>query len=194
LTGSSENEQELHERMDEEVNRLKALIPEYVFGEGEDTLEAIIGKLLLEKGRTLVTAESCTGGYIAHLVTSIPGSSGYYLGSVVAYSNEIKVRELEVKLEDILHYGAVSEEVVRQMADGIKKRSGSDYAIATSGIAGPDGGTEDKPVGLVWIAIAGHSGTSAFKYMFGDSRERNIRRTALQALNLLRKTIISDAL
>jgi len=155
-------------------------------------MEGVVAKLLKEKHLTVATAESCTGGYVAHLLTSIPGSSEYFIGSVVAYSNEIKIKELDVKEETLMEYGAVSEEVVKQMALGIQDHFRTDYSIAVSGIAGPDGGTADKPVGLVWIAVAGSSGVVANKYLFGDNRERNIRRAALQALNLLRKTILNS--
>ena len=192
LTGQGDDESRLQKQMDEEIAKLKSLIPDYIFGEGNATLEAVVGKLLKEKGSTLATAESCTGGYIAHLVTSIPGSSEYYKGSIIAYSNDIKVKELGVSEKTLLENGAVSEEVVKQMAGNVRIRFDSDYAIAVSGIAGPDGGTKDKPVGLTWIAIAGPSGIQAGKYLFGDNRERNIRRAALQALNLLRKHIIGQ--
>jgi len=192
LTGQGDDESRLQKQMDEEIAKLKSLIPDYIFGEGNATLEAVVGKLLKEKGSTLATAESCTGGYIAHLVTSIPGSSEYYKGSIIAYSNDIKVKELGVSEKTLLENGAVSEEVVKQMAGNIRTRFDSDYSIAVSGIAGPDGGTKDKPVGLTWIAIAGPSGIQAGKYLFGDNRERNIRRAALQALNLLRKTILGS--
>jgi nicotinamide-nucleotide amidase len=190
LTGQGDNEPFLQKQMDGEIAMLKSLIPDYIFGEGTDTLEEVVGKLLKEKGCTLATAESCTGGYIAHLVTSIPGSSAYYKGSIIAYSNDIKINELGVSEKTLLEYGAVSEEVVKEMALNVKTRFHTIYSIAVSGIAGPDGGTDDKPVGLVWIAVAGPSGVQANKYLFGDNRERNIRRTALQALNLLRKTIL----
>jgi len=189
LTGQSQNEALLQNQMDEEITKLRSLIKDYIFGEGEETMEGVVGKLLKEKHLTVATAESCTGGYIAHLLTSIPGSSEYFIGSVVAYSNDIKIKELGVKEETLMKYGAVSEEVVKQMALSIKDHFRTDYSIAVSGIAGPDGGTAEKPVGLVWIAIAGPSGANANKYFFGDNRERNIRRAALQALNLLRKTI-----
>jgi nicotinamide-nucleotide amidase len=192
LTGQGNDEPQLQKQMDEEITRLKSLIPDYVFGEGDATLEAVVGKLLKETGSTLATAESCTGGYIAHLVTSIPGSSAYYKGSIIGYSNEIKIKELGVSEKVLLENGAVSEEVVKEMAGNVRTRFGSDYSIAVSGIAGPDGGTKDKPVGLTWIAIAGPSGIHAGKYLLGDNRERNIRRAALQALNLLRKYIIGQ--
>lgn len=192
LTGQSEDESLLRSQMDSEIAKLKPLIKDYIFGEGDATLEAIVGKLLKEKGNTLATAESCTGGYIAHLVTSIPGSSAYYKGGIIAYSNEIKMKELGVSEKTLIENGAVSEEVVREMAANVRILFNSDYSIAVSGIAGPDGGTKDKPVGLTWIAIAGPKGVHTGKYHFGDNRERNIRRAALQALNLFRKNILGQ--
>jgi nicotinamide-nucleotide amidase len=192
LTGQGDDSAILKKQMNEEDRKLRPLIQDYLFGEGEDTLEEVVGKLLKESGKTLCTAESCTGGYIAHLITSVLGSSAYYKGSIIAYSNEIKTQELGVSEKLLLDSGAVSEEVVKQMAENIRNRFSSDFSIAISGIAGPNGGSEDKPVGLVWIAIAGPSGVRANKYIFGDNRERNIRQSAVQALNLLRKTILMD--
>ena len=190
LTGTSDDERSVRSQVEAEVITLQKLIPEYIYGFDNDKLEVIIGDLLQRKSATLSTAESCTGGYIAHLVTSVPGSSRYYKGSIIAYSNEVKENELGVKLETLLKYGAVSEEVVIEMADGIRKKFSTDYAIATSGIAGPDGGTQEKPVGTTWIAIAAPEKTIAYRYLFGEERERNIRKTALQALNLLRKELL----
>ena len=190
LTGQSDDESRLQKQMNVEVAKLKSLLQDYIFGEGDATLEAVVGKLLKETGSTLATAESCTGGYIAHMITSIPGSSAYYKGSIIAYSNDIKMKELGVSEKALIEYGAVSEEVVKQMAGNVRSRFGCDYSIAVSGIAGPDGGTKDKPVGLAWTAVAGPSGIQANKYLFGNNRERNIRRAALQALNLLRKKIL----
>jgi nicotinamide-nucleotide amidase len=190
LTGLGDNLSILQKQMNEELAKMKSLIKDYIFGEGTETLEEIVGNLLKDKGCTLATAESCTGGYIAYLITSIPGSSAYYKGSIIAYSNEIKTKELGVSEKVLQEQGAVSEAVVKEMAESIRNRFGSDYSIAISGIAGPDGGTKDKPVGLVWIAIAGPAGVQTNKFLFGDNRERNIRRAALQALNLLRKVII----
>ena len=190
LTGQSDDESSLQRKMKEEGDTLRSLIQDYIFGEGDTTLEQEIGILLKEKQLTLSTAESCTGGYIAHLITSVPGSSAYYKGSIIAYSNEIKQLELNVSELLLKEHGAVSEQVVRQMAENVRTRFKTNYAIAISGIAGPDGGTPEKPVGLVWIAIASTNGTEAIQYHFGDNRERNIRRAALQALNLLRKTIL----
>jgi nicotinamide-nucleotide amidase len=189
LSGTGEDAEELTRMVMDEVAKLEALIPKYIFGQDSDKLEEIIGKLLTSNGKTLATAESCTGGYISHLITSVPGSSNYFKGSVVAYSNEIKEKELDVEPDSLNQYGAVSEKVVSEMASGIRKRFNTDFAIATSGIAGPDGGTDEKPVGTTWIAIATPDGVTASLFLFGENRERNIRKTALQALNMLRKEL-----
>jgi nicotinamide-nucleotide amidase len=189
LTGTGISEDEIKTLIDEEIRKLEGLIPDYIFGYDDETLEEILGKLLLAKKVTLATAESCTGGYIAHLVTSVPGSSGYYRGSVVAYSNELKEELLGVLPESIEKYGAVSETVVSEMAIGAQTRLNADYVIAVSGIAGPDGGTAEKPVGTTWIAIATPDQVISRHVLLGDHRGRNIRRAALEAMNLLRKTI-----
>jgi nicotinamide-nucleotide amidase len=187
LSARGQKAGEITRGIDEQVGRLKELIPDLIFGYDDDTLEGLIGKWLAERQQTLATAESCTGGYIAHLITSVPGSSRYYMGSVVSYANHIKEQELGVSPESLLQHGAVSEQVVREMAVGIRNRFHTDYAIATSGIAGPDGGTPEKPVGMVWIAAASVKGVTTQKFFFNDDRLRFIRRTALAALNLLRK-------
>ncbi len=153
-------------------------------------MEETIARLLIKKGKTLSTAESCTGGYISHLITSIPGSSEYFLGSVISYANDVKVNLLGVENIIIEKHGVVSKEVVEQMALGGKKTIGTDYCIATSGIAGPDGGTKEKPVGTVWIAIATPNGVLSKLLNLGEHRGRNIRRTALLAMNLLRKELL----
>jgi nicotinamide-nucleotide amidase len=190
LSGTGEIDAEVRDQVNREAEKLNNLIPDYIYGYDDDKLEAIIGRLLTTKNQTLSTAESCTGGYIAHLITSIPGSSGYFRGSVVAYDNEIKESELNVSHDNLIRFGAVSEQVVTEMARGIRNKFKTDYAIATSGIAGPDGGTSEKPVGTTWIAIATPEKVIAKSYLFGENRERNIRKTALQALNLLRKMLI----
>ena len=181
----------LQEQLDKEVDTLKQLIPDLIYGFDTDKLEEIVGKLLLKNKSTLATAESCTGGNIAHLITSIAGSSNYFIGSVVAYSNEVKTQKLGVKENTLIDYGAVSEQCVIEMAEGIKSSLNTDYSIAVSGIAGPDGGTETKPVGTIWIAVSGPTKTIAKKYTFGTNRERNIRMASVAALNLLRKLLIS---
>lgn len=190
LSGSGDNETTVRRQVTTAAEELQSLIPDYLFGQDNDTLEAIIGLLLTEKGQTLATAESCTGGYIAHLITSVPGSSNYFKGSIVAYSNDIKENLLFVSPETILKKGAVSEETVLEMAVAVQTQLAADYAIATTGIAGPDGGTALKPVGTVWIGIATPGEVFARQYLFGDNRERNIRKAALQALNLLRKSLL----
>lgn len=179
----------LESEIEKEVISLQTLIPDYIYGYDEETLEQIIGRFLKDKGATLATAESCTGGYIAHLITSVPGSSAYFKGSVVAYDNSIKTGILGVLPESIEKYGAVSEVVVTEMAIGAQKWLNADYVIAVSGIAGPDGGNPEKPVGTTWIAIATPDQVFARHFLLGDHRERNIRRAALQALNLLRKAL-----
>ena len=186
LTASGTDKTLLEQTLTEETNKLYALIPQYIFGEGEDTLELIVGRLLKKHNYTMATAESCTGGYIAHLITSIPGSSAYFKGSVVAYANEIKEQILGVSPQTIEKNGAVSAETVFEMAAGIIKQFNTDCAIAVSGIAGPDGGTEEKPVGTIWICVLTRGGAETRKFTFGDHRGRNIRRTAMAALDMLR--------
>ncbi len=186
LTAAGDNKPSLDKQLDEQEAALRRLIPELIFGYGNETMEEVVGRMLKLSGKTLGTAESCTGGYIAHLITSIPGSSAYFKGSVVAYSNEIKMKTLGVNESDLVNYGAVSEHVVRQMAEGARTQLGTDYALAVSGIAGPDGGSDEKPVGTTWIALATPQKTIARKYLFGEHRGRNIRKAALEALNMLR--------
>lgn len=191
FSGTHQHEMILREEMNVIVQKLYALVGTYIYGEENDTLEKNVGLLLKSVGQTIATAESCTGGYIAHLITSVPGSSAYYQGSIISYANEVKIRELGVKPETLKMHGAVSEACVIEMAEGVKQKLGTDYAIATSGIAGPDGGTAEKPVGTVWIAISGPAGTHARCFQMGDHRERTIQRTAIQALDMLRKTLLS---
>lgn len=173
-----------------EEKKLHAIIGDAIFGHEEESLQEVVGQLLKKQGKTLATAESCTGGNIARLITEIAGSSEYFRGSVVAYDNNIKEEVLQVGKDDLLQYGAVSKQVVEQMALGVKKIMGTDYAIATSGIAGPGGGTEEKPVGTIWIAVAGPDILFSKKYTFGTERLFNIRRTTSVALNKLRKILL----
>lgn len=172
--------------LDEYYESLKQVLNGLNYTEGEENaLEKLFGEILRKKKVTISTAESCTGGYIAHLITSVAGSSDYFKGSVVAYANEVKINVLGVNTADIEQEGAVSETVVLQMAEGVKKLTGADYAVSTSGIAGPDGGTEDKPVGTVWIGVATPEKTFARKYNFSFTRERNIAKAATKALELV---------
>jgi nicotinamide-nucleotide amidase len=191
LTARGSSRELLAKEIGEQVATLVTLIPEYIIGYDEDTLEGVVGRLLIERKMTLATAESCTGGTIAHLITSVPGSSAYYTGTVVAYSNEIKENILAVSRQSLVTYGAVSEAVVREMAQGIRERFNVDFTVATSGIAGPDGGTPEKPVGTTWIAITTPGHIVARKFQFGDNREDNIMRTTVTALNMLRLEILN---
>jgi len=190
LTGTGTETASLSNLINDQVMKLYKIIPDLIYGEDEESLEMVIGKLLKNKKNTICTAESCTGGEIAHLVTCVPGSSFYYKGSVVAYSNSIKTQILGVHKNLLEKYGAVSEQVVSEMAIGARKLFNTDYAIATSGIAGPDGGTDTKPVGTIWIAIASANRVVTEKHVFGNDRITNIKRFSLVALNLLRKQII----
>lgn len=197
LSTKGENMQTLQDRVAANIEKLKLLIPEFiygyeVYGEAKESLEHIVGNLLRVNKKKIATAESCTGGYIAHLITKVPGSSAYYEGSVISYSYEVKERELGVKKDVLDSVGAVSEEVVRQMASAVRIKYNTDYALAASGIAGPDGGTADKPVGTVWIALATPDGVHAEKFLFGNNRERNIQKTAQAALNMLRKALEAE--
>ncbi len=189
LSGTGTDEEVLGREMDKQVKALHAVIPDLIYGYDEETLEEVAGRLLKERNCTLATAESCTGGYIAHLITSVPGSSAYYKGSVIAYSNHIKQEMLGVKEETLRLHGAVSKACVLEMAAGARDKFGTDYAIAISGIAGPDGGTTEKPVGTIWIALAGPERVFSQKYNFGISRQRNIRLAAVHTLNRLRLMI-----
>lgn len=175
------------ERIQAEATNAAAILGDIVFTEDERSLPEVIGEQLKRNGEKLSVAESCTGGYLAHLLTSVPGSSDYFIGGAVTYSNEMKCELLGVNPASIKNDGAVSETVVKQMAEGMRRRSGADYALATSGVAGPDGGTEEKPVGTVWIGLSHSGGTEAIRYKFGRNRERNIQVSAIFALDVLRR-------
>jgi len=189
LTGKGKEKDAVTRLVAEQVNKLYSLIPELIYGEDEETLEMKVGSLLLNKKATLSTAESCTGGSVARMITSVPGSSGYFTGSVIAYDNIVKTGLLKVPAETIIKYGAVSRETVEAMAIGGVHLFGTTYSLATSGIAGPAGGTADKPIGTIWIAVAGPEGVTSEKFVFGNDRNLNIARSSISALNLLRKQI-----
>jgi nicotinamide-nucleotide amidase len=191
LTGTGSDRDALSNLINEQAGKLYETIPEFIYGENEESLEMVIGNLLKSGKETISTAESCTGGNIAHLLTSVAGSSIYYKGSVVAYANSVKTQLLGVQEHTIEKYGAVSENTVTEMAIGARKLFSTDYAVATSGIAGPDGGTDAKPVGTVWIAVASAQEVICEKRVFGNGRITNIERFSLAALNLLRKQIIN---
>lgn len=190
IYGGIKEEQEA--RIEAELAKLKPILGSALYSFQEDTLEGCIGRMLAENGKTLSAAESCTGGTISALLTSVPGSSAYYLGSVTSYANEIKMNVLGVPEEIIAKYGAVSSECVAAMAEGVRKLTGSDYSVATSGIAGPGGGSEEKPVGLVWIGVSSEKGTETFKMVFRNDRKRNIERFASSALNKLREKLVNE--
>jgi len=171
------------------TKKLYGIIGDHIFGEEDKPAHEMLGELLRSKQKSLAVAESCTGGNIGHLITSIPGSSAYFKGGVIAYENAVKEHVLGVSPETLNTHGAVSQQVVEQMALGVKKLMKSDFAIATSGIAGPDGGTEAKPVGTVWIAIAGDFGIQSQCFNFGKIRLRNIERSSDTALIMLLKRI-----
>lgn len=180
---------EVKGRVDRKAAELRALIPDLIFGEGEEKLERVVGRLLKERDQTLSLAESCTGGYVSHLITSIPGSSAYFTGGVVSYANAVKMEELGIPAGMLELNGAVSQPVVEKMALGVREALKTDWSIALSGVAGPDGGTDEKPVGTVWMAVAGPDGVRSVKGFFPGTRDLVIQRSALAALNLLRKEL-----
>lgn len=186
---STEGNQQIVDKYCEE---LYPLIPEYIFGEGIITMQETLANLLKERNATISLAESCTGGFASHLLTAIPGSSSFYEGSIICYSYDIKEKELNVPKDLLLKKGAVSEEVVEILSEEIRKKYNTNYSIAISGIAGPTGGTDDKPVGTVWISARSKNKVVSKKFSFGNNRERNISQSALASFNLLRKLILEE--
>lgn len=176
-------------RIEAQMAGLKEILGDAIYSEQDDRLETCIGRMLSAKGKTVSAAESCTGGMISSMFTSIPGSSEYYLGSVTSYANSVKTNVLGVPEEIIKEHGAVSEECVRAMAEGVRRITGSDFSVATSGIAGPGGGSEAKPVGLVCIGVSSEKGTETCTMVFKGDRKRNIERFTANALNILRKKV-----
>ncbi|UHG89510.1 competence/damage-inducible protein A [Spirosoma oryzicola] len=191
LTTTGNDEALLDQQLAEQVEKVLPLIEKNVFGFDNDELETVVGRLLSEKGLTLSIAESCTGGYVSSQITKIPGSSAYFWGSVVSYSNIVKVNQLGVTPETLDQFGAVSEETVRRMAEGVRKALGTNVGIATSGIAGPDGGTPDKPVGTIWIACSTEERTAARLLKLGQYRDQNIQLTSTYVLNMLREELLT---
>lgn len=189
LTATGDNEAQLGQELDEQVAKVLPLIEQNVYGYDSETLESAVGKLLVSKNLTLGIAESCTGGYVSSRITSVPGSSAYFSGSVVSYSNDVKIGSLGVDPATLAQYGAVSEQIASQMAEGIRRTLGTDVGIATTGIAGPDGGTPDKPVGTVWIACSTAQRTITRLLKLGQYRDQNIQLTATYGLNLLREEL-----
>ncbi len=187
--------EEADAKIAEAVTAIRERIGDVVYGEGTETMEGVVGRELANRGLTIATAESCTGGLIAERLTDVPGSSAYFLGGVVSYSNEAKTAMLGVPAAVIESEGAVSEASVRAMAEGVRERFGSDFGIATSGISGPGGGTPEKPVGLVWIALAtADSATHVQSFVFEVDRSRHRRLTAQVALDWIRRSMIGAEL
>ena len=190
LTGMHESESKLHQILDKKVKEIEAELSDIVYATEDITLEEVVNKKLIETGLTIATAESCTGGYVAHRLTSISGSSAYFKGSVIAYANEVKMQQLNVSTKTLEEHGAVSEATVKEMVDGCLKLLQTDLAIATSGIAGPTGGTPNKPVGTIWIAIGNKDKIKTLKLQLGKNRLKNIEYTSNMALNVLFKFLI----
>ncbi len=186
LSATGDDLARLERELDQHVRSIEEIIPEFIYGYGKSTLESTIGQMLRERQLTVGTAESCTGGLLAHQISSVPGASGYFEGSIVAYSYDLKKKLLGVKAETLLNHGAVSEETVIEMAQGALQTLGTDIAVSISGIAGPGGGTPDKPVGTVWLAIASKEHTKTLKLQLGKDRQRNIDYTCVTGLNMIR--------
>lgn len=182
----------LEKDLDNYFNQLKTKASLYLVTDQDETMEQVIGRLLTSRNQTLATAESCTGGYIAHLLSKHAGSSVFFKGSIVAYANIIKEELLDVPHETLITVGAVSKETVTQMVQEVRVKMKTDYAIAVSGIMGPGGATAEKPVGMVWIAVASKENTIVKEFHFRFDRERNIGLTAINALNLLRQMIVDN--
>ncbi|MGB0403996.1 MAG: competence/damage-inducible protein A [Salibacteraceae bacterium] len=180
----------LESHIDSYVTKLKTIIPDYYVGDDSEAIELIIGNMLRDKKWTVGTAESCTGGYLAHLLSQHSGSSDFFEGSVVSYSNRVKESVLGVSWHSLKEFGAVSKQVVEEMAVGAKRHLGTDCAISTSGIAGPTGGSKDKPVGTIWIAVATPNGVFSEKFRFGTDRQKNIIRASQSALRMLQKEML----
>lgn len=186
-TGASSNELEL--LLDRQIKDVFPTIREFVYGFDDDELEEVLGQFLTDEEESIAVAESCTGGNVAARFTRFPGSASYFLGGVVSYSNEMKMNVLKVKSETLESFGAVSEQTAIEMAEGVRKLAGSTYGLSTTGIAGPGGGTPEKPVGTVWIACASPESTVTLKLNLGGDRKQNIEMTTVHVMNLLRKTM-----
>ncbi|MGM0547169.1 MAG: competence/damage-inducible protein A [Bacteroidota bacterium] len=191
ISAYGSSDQEINERIAPVLNHIKQKASKYIIGEGKDwNLSRAVGELLAKKELTISVAESCTGGYLANDITDIPGSSRYMLGGLIAYANVVKVHQLGVSSDDLTHYGAVSKPVALQMAKGVANRLGSDIGVSTTGIAGPDGGTEEKPVGTIWIGFWSREEHFAIKARFTNDRLINKERSAAVALEMVRRSIL----
>lgn len=191
LTAIGEDEAQLNRELDAKAAEIRELLGDLIYGTEQESLEQYIGKLLLEQNSLLATAESCTGGYLAHLITAIPGASAYFQGSVIAYANAIKEDVLGVSPQTLATHGAVSEATVREMVPGALRVTGADVAVAISGIAGPDGGTPEKPVGTIWLAVGDRQHTQTLLLKAGKDRVKNIQYASYHALNFLRHFLLN---
>ncbi len=192
LTGKGPDKAALEQELDAKARQIINRIPELIFGYDELKLEEAIGQMLKDRKLSLATAESCTGGFVAHLITSIPGSSDYFKGSVIAYANEVKMNQLKVKAATLEQEGAVSEATVIEMVSGAVDLLKTDLALAVSGIAGPGGGSEEKPVGTVWMAVGNKSRTKTRLIHAGKDRIKNIEYSSIHALNLVREFLLEE--
>jgi nicotinamide-nucleotide amidase len=189
LTGFSDSSSHLESEINDLIEKLKPVAGDYIYGYGDEPIEVAIGKMLRERKLTLSMAESCTGGYLSHLITSVPGCSDYFLGSMVPYAYEIKMRQLGVKPEVLEKYGAVSEPTIIEMANIVRAKFNTDIGVATSGIAGPGGATPEKPVGMVWIAYSDKHHTVTKKLQISNDRAINIKMASAAVLNLIRLSL-----
>jgi nicotinamide-nucleotide amidase len=194
ITGRGKDKALLQQKIDDLSQQLIQQAGEYMFGVDDDTLPKVTGRLLRDEKATISTAESCTGGYLAHLITSVAGSSEYYLGSIISYAEAVKMQELGVQPDTLKQYTAVSEQTCKEMAEGCRRKFNTSYAIATTGIAGPGGEQPGEPVGTVYIGIAGDKGTVVKRFIFNRNREENIRLFSITALDMLRRYILSKNL
>jgi nicotinamide-nucleotide amidase len=192
LTGFGQDKVQLQAEIEAEFEKVMPLIKTYIFGQEKDELASVVGQLLVDQQATLAVAESCTGGYLAHQFTQYPGCSAYFQGGIISYANDVKVKQLGVSQAILDSDGAVSDSCVMAMAAGVRKHLGTTFALATSGIAGPDGGTEEKPVGTIWIALAHPKGVIVRKLTQGGTRMQNIHLSSLTAINLLRRYLLND--
>lgn len=193
LTAIGQDRDQLDQEIEQCIEALIPLVGEFIFSTQNEELEEVVGKLLVQKQATMGCAESCTGGYLAHSITQVPGSSAYFMGSITSYDNRVKREQLGVLEETLRNYGAVSEYTAREMAEGARDVLGVDYALSTTGVAGPTGGSADKPIGTVWIACATPHGTEVKKFQFTQQRATNIRWASYQALAMLYRHLISQA-
>ena len=190
LSAFGSDADEAEARLDAFEARLRERIDTYIFGRGDQQLEAVLGELLRNQGLTIATAESCTGGFVAHRLTNVGGSSDYFIGSVVSYANAVKVNQLGVDPVALQEDGAVSEAVALQMAHGVRRLLGTDIGVATTGIAGPSGGTPDKPVGTLWLGYAAAEGERAVRLQFTQDRQLNKELFSTSALELVRRQVL----